>query len=64
MLNKNKLQERKGERMYIDDDMTNKERKTQKTLKVVAREKRERERKKGENRIQEETDKRGMVYMG
>jgi hypothetical protein len=64
MLNKNKLQERKGERMYIHDDMTNKERKTQKKLRVVAREERERERKKGENRIQEETDKRGMVYMG
>jgi hypothetical protein len=41
MLNKNKLQERKGERMYIHDDMTNKERKTQKKLRVVARQERE-----------------------
>jgi hypothetical protein len=30
MLNKSKLKERKGERMYIDDDLTNEERKTQK----------------------------------
>jgi hypothetical protein len=28
MLNKSKLKERKGERMYIDDDLTKEERKT------------------------------------
>jgi hypothetical protein len=32
MLNKSKLEERKGKRMYIDDDLTF-ERKTQKKLK-------------------------------
>jgi hypothetical protein len=40
MLNKSKLKERKGERMYIDDDLTNltnEERKTQKKLTEVAR---------------------------
>jgi hypothetical protein len=37
MLNKSKLKERKGERMYIDDDLTNEERKTQKKLREVAR---------------------------
>jgi hypothetical protein len=42
MLSKSKLKEKKGERMYIDDDLT----------------KEERER---ENRIQENTDKRGLV---
>jgi hypothetical protein len=30
MLNKSKLKERKGERMYIDDDLTNEERKRSK----------------------------------
>jgi hypothetical protein len=30
MLNKSKLEERKGERMYIDDHLTNEEKKTQK----------------------------------
>jgi hypothetical protein len=40
MLNKSKLKERKGERMYIDDDLTNEERKTQKKLREVAREER------------------------
>jgi hypothetical protein len=63
ILNKSKLKERKGERMYIDDDLTNKERKTLKKLREVAREERDRG-KKGENGIQEDTDKRGMVYMG
>jgi hypothetical protein len=53
-------EERKGERMYVDDDLTNEERKTQKKLGGVAREDRDRG-KKGENRIQEDTDKRGMV---
>jgi hypothetical protein len=37
MLNKSKLKERKGKRMYIDDDLGNEERKTQKNLKEVAR---------------------------
>jgi hypothetical protein len=64
MLNKSKLKERKGERMHIDDNLTSKERKTQKKLREVVREKRERERKKAENRIQEDTDKWGMIYMG
>jgi RNA-binding protein YhbY len=36
MLNKSKFKERKGERMYIDDDLTNEERKTQKKLREVA----------------------------
>jgi hypothetical protein len=38
MLNKSKLKDRKGERMYIDDDLANEERKTQKKLKEVAKE--------------------------
>jgi hypothetical protein len=42
MLNKSKLKERKGERMYIDHDLTNEERKTQDKLKEVAREERDR----------------------
>jgi hypothetical protein len=42
MLNKSKLKERKGGRMYIDDDLTNEERKTQKKLREVAREERDR----------------------
>jgi type II secretory pathway predicted ATPase ExeA len=42
MLNKSKLKERKGERMYIDDDLTNEERKTLKKLTEVAREERDR----------------------
>jgi hypothetical protein len=42
MLNKSKLNERKGERMYIDDDLTNEENKKQKKLKEVAREERDR----------------------
>jgi hypothetical protein len=32
MLNKSKLKERKGERMYLDDGLTNAVRKTQKKL--------------------------------
>jgi hypothetical protein len=32
MLNKSKLKERKGEKMYIHDDLTNEERKKQKKL--------------------------------
>jgi hypothetical protein len=63
MLNKSKLKERKGERMYIDDDLTNEERKTLKKLREMAREERE-VKEKRPNRIQEDTDKRGMVYMG
>jgi hypothetical protein len=42
MLNKSELKERKDERMYIDDDLTNEERKTQKKLREVAREERDR----------------------
>jgi hypothetical protein len=42
ILNKNKLKERKGERMYIDDDLTNEEKKTQKKLREVTREVRNR----------------------
>jgi hypothetical protein len=38
MLNKSKLKERKGERMYIDDDLRKDERKTQKKLTEVAKE--------------------------
>jgi hypothetical protein len=45
MLNKSKLKERKGERMYIGDDLTNEERKTQKKLRKVAREERDRGKK-------------------
>jgi hypothetical protein len=41
MLNKSKLKERKGERMYIDDDLTNEEGK-QKKLREVDREERDR----------------------
>jgi hypothetical protein len=37
MLNKSNLKERKGKGMYIDDDLGNEERKTQKNLKEVAR---------------------------
>jgi hypothetical protein len=46
--------------MYIDDDLTKEERETQKKLRELAREERDRG-KKGENRIQENTDKRGLV---
>jgi hypothetical protein len=42
MLNNSKLKERTGERMYIHDDLTNEERKTQKKLREVAREERNR----------------------
>jgi hypothetical protein len=42
MLNKNKSKERKGERMCIDDDLTNKERKTQRKLREVTRKERDR----------------------
>jgi hypothetical protein len=42
MLNKSKLKERKDERMYIDDDLTNEERETQKKLREEAREERDR----------------------
>jgi hypothetical protein len=42
MLNKSELKERKGERMYIDDDLTNEEKKTQNKLREVAREERDR----------------------
>jgi hypothetical protein len=37
------LKERKGERMYSDDDLTSEEKKTQKNLKEVSREERDRE---------------------
>jgi hypothetical protein len=39
---KSKLKERKSEGMYINDDLTNEERKTQKKLREVARGKRDR----------------------
>jgi hypothetical protein len=42
MLNKRKLKERKGEKMYVDDDLTNEERKTQKKLRKVTRKERDR----------------------
>jgi hypothetical protein len=42
MLNKSKLKERKGETMYINDDLTNGERKTRKKLREVGREERDR----------------------
>jgi hypothetical protein len=42
MLNKSKLKERKGEKMYVDDDLTNEERKTQKKLRKVTRKERDR----------------------
>jgi hypothetical protein len=45
MLNKSTLKERKGDRIYIEDDLTNEERKTQKKLREVAREEREIEEK-------------------
>jgi hypothetical protein len=35
MLNKSKLNGRKGERMYIDDDLTKEERETQKEVKRI-----------------------------
>jgi hypothetical protein len=38
ILNKSKLKERKGERMYIDDGLTNEEKKAQKKLREVTRE--------------------------
>jgi hypothetical protein len=41
MLNKRKLKERKGEKMYVDDDLTNEERKTQKKLRKVTRKERD-----------------------
>jgi hypothetical protein len=42
MLSKSKLKEKKGERMYIDDDLTKEERATQKKLRELAREERDR----------------------
>ncbi|KAH0812101.1 hypothetical protein GEV33_010690 [Tenebrio molitor] len=42
MLSKSKLKEKKGERMYIDDDLTKEERGTQKKLRELAREERDR----------------------
>jgi hypothetical protein len=58
MLSKSKLKEKKGERMYIDDDLTKEERETQKKLRELAREEREnRNGKEGEERekVQEVT---------
>jgi hypothetical protein len=54
-LNKSKLKERKGERMYICRSRSDK-RSQERWLEKRGRE-------KGENRIQENTDKRGMVYV-
>jgi PIN domain nuclease of toxin-antitoxin system len=42
MLSKSKLKEKKGERIYIDDDLTKEERDTQKKLRELAREERDR----------------------
>jgi hypothetical protein len=44
ILNKSKLKERKAKRMYsyIDDDLTNEERKIQKKLREMAREEKDR----------------------
>jgi hypothetical protein len=54
MLNKSKLKERKGQRMYTDDDLTNGEKKAQKKLREVAREERVRGKrvKIGDKKIQ------------
>jgi hypothetical protein len=41
-LNKSKLKERKGKRIYINDGLTKEERKTQKKLREVDREERDR----------------------
>jgi hypothetical protein len=41
MENKRKLREKKGKRVYIEDDMTKKERDTQKKLRTLAKEERE-----------------------
>jgi hypothetical protein len=41
-LNKSKLKERKGERMYINDGLTKEERKTHKKLREVDREEKDR----------------------
>jgi hypothetical protein len=42
MLNKSKLKKKKDERMYIDNDLTKEERETQKKLRELAREERNR----------------------
>ncbi|KAH0815248.1 hypothetical protein GEV33_007543 [Tenebrio molitor] len=42
MLSKGKLKEKKGERMYIDDDLTKEERETQKKLRELVRAERDR----------------------
>jgi hypothetical protein len=55
MLNKSTLKERKGDRIYIEDDLTNEERKTQKKLREVAREERDR------GKRMKNIDKRGIV---
>jgi hypothetical protein len=54
------LKERKGERMYIGNDLTNEERKTQKKLRQVAREERDRGKKVkiGYRKIQINDDER------
>jgi hypothetical protein len=46
--------------MYLDDDLTKEERETQKKLRELAREERDRG-KRVKNRMQENTDKRGLV---
>jgi hypothetical protein len=40
-ISKSKFKEKKGERMYIDDDLTKEERETQKKLRELAREERD-----------------------
>jgi hypothetical protein len=66
MLNKNKSKERKGERMCIDDDLTNKERKTQRKLREVIREERDRGKrvKIGYRKIQINGNGLYVFYMG
>jgi hypothetical protein len=55
MLNKSTLKERKGDSIYIEDDLTNEERKTQKKSREVAREERDR------GKRMKNIDKRGIV---
>jgi hypothetical protein len=64
MLNKSKLKERKGQRMYTDDDLTNEEKKSQKKLREVAGEERVRGKrvKIGDREIQ--INREWLMYMG
>jgi hypothetical protein len=64
MLNKSKLKERKGQRMYTDHDLTNEEKKSQKKLREVAGEERVRGKrvKIGDREIQ--INREWLMYMG